>query len=412
MLATLLKASIKYEEIFGNTTITLNNPNPHSTGTDNYFGYSVALSDQYAVVAAPQESDVSGAYSGKVYVFNATSGDLIRTFDNPNPYGTSLNDYFGRSVGVYGDLVAVGSYNEDEAGNANSGKVYIFSISSGNLIFTLNNPNVYGTAANDYFGIRVAIHGNYLIAGAYNEDEAGNTNSGKAYIFNIASGSLLFILNNPNAYSTSKDDYFGWSVDISENYAIVGAYQEDISSVTNHGKAYIFDVTTGLLVSTLHNPNTYGTAKDDYFGWSVAISGNYAAVGAHLEDSANGTNSGNVYIFDVITGTHLRTLNNPNPYGTAKDDYFGYHVAISGKYVIVGAYTEDEAGNTSSGKAYIFDITTGNLTKTLNNPNVYDSSANDYFGFNVGIYGRRAIVGAYGEDDASGTMSGKAYIFS
>ena len=412
MLATLLKASIKYEEIFGNNTITLNNPDPHNTGTDNYFGYAVAISDNYAVVSAPQESDNSGIGSGKVYVFNAANGTLIRTFDNPNPYGTSSNDFFGRSVSIYGDLVVVGAYNEDETGNLNSGKVYIFSISSGNLIFTLNNPNVYGTSANDCFGIRVAIHGNNLIAGAYQEDEASGTNSGRAYIFNAASGELLFILNNPNSYDTPKNDYFGWGVDIGENYSIVGAYQEDTSGGSNSGRAYIFDNTTGLLVSTLNNPNTYGTSKDDNFGWSVAISGNYAAVGAHNEDSVNGTNSGSVYVFDVITGTHLRTFNNPNPYSTSKDDYFGYHVSICGKYVIVGAYQEDEFLNSNSGKAYIFDITNGNLIKTLNNPNAYNLSASDYFGFNVSICGRRAIVGAYGEDDSSGTMSGKAYIFS
>lgn len=412
MLANLLIGASEPEVNFDSVTITLNNPNTYGTGTNDYFGYAVAISENYAVVAA-QDSDASGTYSGKVYVYDVTNGTLLRTFVNPNPYGASDNDFFGRSVAIYGDLVVVGAYNEDEASNDNSGKVYIYSISNNALIYTINNPNAFGTAANDMFGIHVAIFGNLMIVGAYQEDSTSTyTNAGKAYIFNAASGTLLFTLNDTNAYGTPKDDYFGWSVDIDENYAIVGAYGEDESTrFTTSGKAYVFDVSTGLLVSTLNNPNAYSTPKDDYFGFTVAISGNYAAVGAYQEDDASGASSGKVYIFDVITGSLIRTFNNPNPYGTSANDFFGYHVNLHGKYLITGAHQEDEAGNTNSGKAYVFDITTGNLVKTFNNPNAYNTSANDFFRFNVAIYGRRAIVGVHQEDDASGTSSGKAYIF-
>ena len=109
-------------------------------------------------------------------------------------------------------------------------------------------------------------------------------------------------LDNPNAYDaydTSAPDNFGYSVAISGNYAIVGAYTENDASGTNSGKAYIFDVTTGQLKWTLDNPNAYGTSASDYFGYSVAISGNYAIVGARNEDDASGSNSGKAYIFEL-----------------------------------------------------------------------------------------------------------------
>ena len=63
---------------------------------------------------------------------------------------------------------------------------------------------------------------------------------------------------------------------------------EDDAGGDNSGKAYIFNVTTGALVHTLDNPNAYGTSSADYFGGSVAISGNYAIVGAIGEDDAGG----------------------------------------------------------------------------------------------------------------------------
>ena len=148
------------------------------------------------------------------------------------------------------------------------------------------------------------------------------------------------------------------------------------------------------------------------------MSGNYIIVGAYLEDDAGGTSSGKVYIYDVASGNLLYTLNNPNAFGTSFDDYFGISVAMSGNYITVGAYNEDDAGGENSGKAYIYDISTfttstiSSANYVLDNPNAYSTTTNDYFGNSVAISGNHVIVGAYGEDDAGATdISGKAYIF-
>ena len=107
------------------------------------------------------------------------------------------------------------------------------------------------------------------------------------------------VLHNPNAYSTSADDYFGSSVAVDGNRVVVGVSYEDDAGGTESGKAYIFDATTGSLLHTLHNPNAYGTSVDDYFGISVAISGNLAVVGAHGEGDADGTYSGKAYVYQI-----------------------------------------------------------------------------------------------------------------
>ena len=110
--------------------------------------------------------------------------------------------------------------------------------------------------------------------------------------------------------------------------------------------------------------------------------------------------------------TPIQTYNNPNAHGTSANDQFGYSVSVDGNYAIVGAYAEDDAGGTDSGKAYIFDVTTGSLLHTLHNPNAYSTSANDNFGTSVAISGNRVVVGAVREDDASGTDSGKVYLYN
>ena len=398
--------------INGDLRHTLDNPNAYSTSTDDRFGFSVSICDNYAIVGAYQEDDAGGANSGKAYIFNPYTGALLHTLDNPNAYSTSASDYFGFSVSICDNYAIVGAYLEDDAGGTGSGKAYIFNPSTGALLHTLDNPNPYDISGDDRFGYSVSISNSHAIVGAYLEDDAGGTGSGKAYIFNPSTGALLYTLDNPNAYSASLlNDYFGSNVSICDNYAIVGAYQEDDAGGSSSGKAYIFNPSTGALLHTLDNPNAYDISSLDYFGFRVSICDNYAIVGAQLEDDAGGTSSGKAYIFSPSTGALLHTLDNPNAYDTSEGDRFGIAVSICDNYAIVGAQLEDDAGGTGSGKAYIFEPSTGALLYTLDNPNAYDTSTEDRFGYSASISNSHAIVGAYQEDDAGGTSSGKAYIF-
>ena len=413
MLARLLFAvSGVIKSITGLLLWTLDNPNPYGTSANDNFGDAVSISDSYAIVGAKSEDDAGGTESGKAYIYDIATGALLWTLDNPNDYDTSLDDTFGEAVSISENYAIVGTSTEDDAGGTSSGKAYIFNPATGALLWTLDNPNAYGTSANDRFGHAVSISDSYAIVGAFGEDDAGGTFSGKAYIFNPATGALLWTLDNPNAYGTSASDFFGLSVSISDSYAIVGAYSEDEGGGGSaSGKAYIFNPATGALLWTLDNPNPYGTPNDDYFGESVSISETYAIVGAHGEDEATGSHSGKAYIYDNATGALLWTLDNVNAYGTPEIDYFALFVSISETYAIVSAYIEDDPGGLSSGKAYVFNPATGALLWTLDNPNAYDTSGGDSFGHSVSISDSHAIAGAYAEDDAGGTSSGKAYIF-
>jgi len=386
---------------------TLDNPNAYGTAAYDNFGYSVAIDGNLAIVGVQNEDSFGSLDAGKAYIFNVTTGALVRTLNNPNAYGGPAGDKFGRSVAISGNYAIVGTYGEDDAGGTFSGKAYIFNVNSVFPLHTLDNPTAYGGSGSDYFGAHVAISGNYAIVGAWLEDDAGGNSSGKAYIFNVTSGALVHTLDNPTAYGTSGSDYFGFSVAISGNMAIVGAWGEDDADGSNSGKAYIFNVTSGALVHTLDNPDADGTSYDDRFGYSVVMSGNNAIVSAWGE----GSFSGKAYIFNVTSGALVHTLDNPNAYSTSGFDDFGYSVAISGNMAIVGARGEDDAAGNGSGKAYIFNVTSGAFVSTIDNPNAAGTSANDYFGSSVAISGNSAIVGARGEDEG-GRDAGKAYIYN
>ena len=401
---------------------TLDNPNPFSTSTEDGFGLTVAADGEYAIIGAPYEDDAQGAGTGKAYIYNTTTGVLVHTLSNPNAYDTNVDDAFGYSVAISGDYAIVGAPYEDDAGpkgpteGTQSGKAYIFDVITGALVHTLDNPNAYDTSIEDQFGYAVSISGNYAIVGApYEDDASGLTGgSGKAYIFDVTTGTLLYTLDNPNSGNASVFGYdlFGFAVSVSGTRAIVGAYSEDDAGNPQSGKAYVFDVTTGTLLYTLDNPNTFGTSANDLFGGYLDISTSLAVVSAIVEDDAGGTESGVVYVFNALNGALLHTLVNPNAFDTSASDNFGSTVAISsGNYVIVGARGEDDAGGADSGKAYIFDGLSGELVYTLDNPNAYDTSAGDRFGTSVAIGNNYAIVNAYREDDENGIDSGKAYIF-
>ena len=395
-----------------NLLYTLDNPNAYGTSYNDNFSGAVGICESYAIVGASNEDDAGGLSSGKVYIFSSGNGSLLYTLDNPNPYSTSSYDYFGSAVAISESYAIAGAYQEDDAGGSASGKAYIFSTNTGSLLHTLNNPNAYNTSASDYFGRKVGISESYAIVSADSEDDAGGSASGKAYIFSTSTGSLLHTLHNPTSYGASAGDYFAGAVEICESYAVVGAYGEDEAGSANSGKAYIFSTSTGSLLHTLDNPNAYDTPTDDYFGLRVAISESYAIVGTYNEDDPAGRlSSGKAYIYSTSTGSLLHILNNPNAYGGAYEDKFGSSVAISESYAIVGAYYEDDAEGLSSGKAYVFSTSDGNLLYTLDNPNVYGTSDSDIFGGAVGICESYAIVSGSGEDEAGYTGSGNAYVF-
>jgi len=406
-----------------NLELTVDNPNVYSSAGSDLFGYSVAISGNRAIVGARGEDEPGVFAAGKAYIIDVQTGNVVHTLSNPNNYDTGVSDNFGWGVDIDGDRAIVGTPFEDDAGGSGSGVAYIFDVTTGALLHTLVNPNAFNTSASDQFGRDVAISGDRAIVGAYLEDAVVASSSGKAYIFNVSTGSLIHTLDNPR---NSSSDTFGNAVGIDGNYAIVGSPGQDqtntsgVITAQNAGAAYIFNVTTGTLVHTLENPSTVtggnGPAQDNFGNWrAVDISGNYAIVGAHQTDGGAGiSSSGAAHIFNVTTGALVHSFYNPNAFGTPALDDFGRVVGISGNYCIVGAPREDDEVGTEQGKAYIFNVASGALVHTIDNPNAQssiNSDTNDQFSWAVDIDGGRAIVSTPYEDESNASSSGKAYIF-
>ena len=141
------------------------------------------------------------------------------------------------------------------------------------------------------------MDGDYAIVGARYED-TGGSQAGAVYIFK-KSGTSWSQQQIIYASDAQAGDNFGHSVGISGDYAIVGAPYED-SGADNGGSAYIYKRNTSTDVWGSEQHITASNAgNNDYFGISVSISGDYAIVGANGENSA----SGGVYIYTRNTST-------------------------------------------------------------------------------------------------------------
>ena len=240
---------------------------------------------------------------------------------------------------------------------------------------------------------------------AFAYDEAPNYSPGK-----VASATPVLTETKLTASDPEADDRFGYSVAIDGDTAVVGAYFDDDGG-TNSGSAYVF-VWDGSTWSQQAKLTSSNAAAGDEFGFPVSIDGNTIVVGARWDDDA-GFNSGAAYVFVRPEGGWTDSTQDAKL--TASDatggEGFGGGVSINGDTIVVGAYRDDDAG-TDSGSAYVFVRPEGGWTDSSEDAKLTasDAAAGDLFGLSVPIDGDTIVVGAHHDSDA-GSQSGSAYVF-
>ena len=335
------------------------NPNQYSTPGSDYFGgdglKSIAdIDGNYAIIGAPGEDNPSGAGSGKAYIFDVTTGALYRSFQNPNNYDTHLNDNFGNAVAISGNKAFVSAKFEDESGFFNSGIVYVYDfVVGGAPTHIINNPNNNPNVnTGDQFGYDMVANSTYLaVSGIRDQGPSNEADSGTVYVFDH-SGNLVYTFHNPNEYGTHNNDEFGYSLAINDSYLAVSSVNEDSASTTTNGVVYIYDLSTGTLVHTIKNPNPSTSYR---FGNTLAMNG-YAIAISEPYEASTGSNSGAVHLYKLSDASAITTIYNPNNYGSTGNDSFGWGVSLTSTKLAVGAYGEDSALGNQVGIVYLYDL--------------------------------------------------------
>ncbi|TIH17033.1 hypothetical protein D0S45_07650 [Marinifilum sp. JC120] len=356
-----------------------------------YFGGTLSLSGDLAIVGANSEEDAAGNPVGAVYIFSKNEPSenewgLIKKLAAPN------GGAFGSSVFLSGDLAVVGAYFEDSM----TGAVYIFSKNEPSenewgLVKKITGPG----GAEGRFGGKVSLSGNLLLVGA----TAENTHAGAAYIFSKDEpsenewGLVKKLTGKVQNYC-----YFGNALSLSGDLAIVGACSEEDADGNSVGAAYIFskdepNENEWGLVKKLPGPNGFS------FGKSISLSGDLAIVG---------TTSRSAYIYSKDNPRKdewglVKKLTRPE-FTEWRDDAFGCNVFLSGDLAIVGAPREDGR----RGAVYIFskdesDVNQWGLVNKLIGPEVGEWE----FGNSFFLSGDLLLVGAMYENKV-----GAAYLYS
>jgi outer membrane protein assembly factor BamB len=362
---------------------------PSDLAAEDFFGIAVAASGKVAIIGSEQDdrrfpNGRVDENAGAAYLFDLTTGQQLHKLTASDG---AQQDLFGHAVGIFNTTAIVGARFDDDGATA-AGSAYVFDALTGNQLLKLTASD---SAAFDLFGDSVAISDHVAIVGAPGDDD-GAPGAGSAYLFNRTTGQQQFKLT---ASMPAESDGFGSAVAVSNTIALVGAPR---SSTT--GAAYAFDISTGQELFKF----TPSDVTPGAFGNAVAISGNIAIVGAYLKNDV-GTHSGAAYLFDLTTGQQLHKL---VPSNSSADDHFGFSVAIDGNLALIGAQRDIFDSDPRTGSAFVFDVSTGEQLLTLHGSDTVDR---DRFGGAVALSNTFALVGAYSHPSPF-DESGAAYVFS
>ncbi len=381
------------------------------TAEGDQFGISVSVSNSSAVIGACFNDD-AGDRSGSAYILHRDQGgvenwgEVIKLI----PSDSAAGDWFGWSVAMDGTTAAIGARRSDGLGT-DSGAAYIFERDQGGM-------NNWGqakklTAADgadfDQFGYSVAMSGDTVVVGAHGHDGE----SGAVYIFERDEGGVNNWGEVAKRATAIPTDWFGWSVAISGDLAVVGTPRGDTDDAPNAGHTYVFERNEG-------GDGNWGQICDivasdadeeDRLGFFVSISGRTIAIGAPGDDDGV-IASGSAYVFKVNDAGSCTQVKKLIASDAGVGDRFGTSTAVDGGIVVVGSVFDDFGTIGGAGSAYVFDRDAGGQDNwgevaklVASNP---VSSAN--FGDYVAISNGSVLVGAPG-DDGPGNFAGSAYVF-
>ena len=254
------------------------------------------------------------------------------------------------------------------------------------------------------------------------------------YIYNLTS--LLFtliLLSNPFTINSQTfqltqklgtndhqpADNLGISSAISDSFMLAGAWWAESTApgdpiINEQGAAYLYQLNGNGQWIQIQQLNSINPEALGYYGFRVAIEGDYALIGAFNEDHSGFGNAGRVYCYKMTSNNMLTLIDVLSAPDAANADYFGYDVSLTGGYALIGAYNQDldENGNNpleDAGAAYLYKLNNDkwSLTKKLVSP---QRKAGDEFGRLVDIDKYGFVIGAFQSEGANSEVSsGSAY---
>jgi hypothetical protein len=357
----------------------------------DYFGRSVAISGNFAIVGAPLDNNGFLPDQGSAYIFYFNGINWVQQQKLLASDGT-VNDMFGIAVSISGNYAVVGSYFDDNGANADQGSAYIFFYNGTTWVETQKILHVSG-GPGDRFGESVCIKGNIVIIGAPYDDIGADAQQGSADVYGF-NGTSWLLQERLVATDGLPDDNFGFSVTVEGNYAFVGAPNDDVDANVDQGSVYQFFYNGTNWVQQKRITNTLSQTAGDKFGWSVSLSYPYCVFGEPFSGLTNNTGAVFMYQFNAIAMDWLyhQTIAPVLLSGNVTTNA-GMSVSISGDYFIVVTTGKVENMPDKEGKLFIYKNLSGlwQLYEDFVDPG---GGPNEGFNLNTAIDNNRFVFGS------------------
>ncbi len=320
--------------------------------TREELGFAVADFGGQALVGVPGHKE-AGIVAGAAYVFDVVTGQVVLTMTNPSPDPDPfVREGFGSAVAEVNGNVVVGAPGVNAPGSPSAGEAYRMNGATGALSDTLYNPTPTFISP-ESFGSAVAAYGDdVLISAPLDVAGGGSSDYGAVYLIDPDTLTIMRTFTNPTPVAL---DYFGASIAVSGTHVLIGAPDDNSAGASKAGAAYLFDGNTGTLLHTFYLTSTttpgISPASDDNFGTAVSLNGQHILIGAPGRDSG-ATNAGAAYLFNATTYSFIQVL--ANPFAEA-DDAFGASLAVNTDLFLVGA-PKVGVGTTTTGEVYLFSF--------------------------------------------------------
>lgn len=299
--------------------------------TQSWFGFSLAVSANTAVVGAPKADTAAGVDAGIAYVYvnDGSAWSLQATLVAPD---AAAGDWFGYSAAIAGDRILVGCNKTDGINSNGCSKVYAFE-RTGTTWSAKPAIAFPGTQLFSYFGESIAMDGNTAVIGAPNTQWQPPTFSGSAYVY-VHAGGAWTLQQKIGPSDNDQGQRFGTSIDIDGDTVVVGAprHLQDGAPV---GRAWVYR-RTGTTWSETGPILPSDGAPNDQFGFDVAVSATSVVVGAPFHASSGISGSGAVYSYAGSNGSYSPFPTGAPSTSAVANAVFGWAVELDGDWLWAG----------------------------------------------------------------------------
>jgi len=325
---------------------------------DESLGYGLVINGDLLAVGA-YGYDTTNVDEGAVYIYKTSDGGASWSHQQTiQASNKSFDSRFGQFLDLDGDLLVVGASTAVRGGISRAGEAYVFKTSDGGASWTEQQILTPSDSPflDDLYGRSVAISGNLLVVGSSSID-GGSSGEGAVYVFKTSDGGASWTEQQKIVSPSPQNlEQFGYAASMDGDLIVISSPTSDVDAVSNTGAAWVYKTVDSGATWTFKQKLT---ASDgllaDLAGITCAISGGLVVLGASGKDPNGQASGGGAYISkssdngETWIEQDILELETP-----VAQDNFGRNVAVDGDLVAVGARFRSTGANTDNGAAYVY----------------------------------------------------------